>query len=240
MDQVEINVTMPTPPTNSTSSDYDHEGALYYVIAVCAVYGFSVFLLVASHIRSRKSNHLNTDHQVTIYFEGMAKIRKEMQHDDLTRNMREVRRNLADTLARSAKWLDNWRKNSRINRATRTSSLHVVAENKPKEVGDRQTNQAKEKTPMLKTSTVPESKTVDQTMDACTCAVDAEKKCNFCRAQNIVKLWTSKPNPSAAGPSTSRKTSEKQTVKQAILDFDKHFEQELKTYEILHSDVYDV
>ena len=55
----------------STEDTYDDQGALYYVVAVVMIYGFSIILMIASFIK--KSRH---DHGLSKYMEDMDKVRQ--------------------------------------------------------------------------------------------------------------------------------------------------------------------
>ena len=57
--------------TASTEDTYDDQGALYYVVAVVMIYGFSIILMIASFIK--KSRH---DHGLSKYMEDMDKVRQ--------------------------------------------------------------------------------------------------------------------------------------------------------------------
>ena len=55
----------------STEDTYDDQGALYYVVAVVMIYGFSIILMIASFIK--KSRH---DNGLSKYMEDMDKVRQ--------------------------------------------------------------------------------------------------------------------------------------------------------------------
>ena len=57
----------------------DDAGALYYVIAVILIYGLSIFLMIASHMRKNKH-----DCQLRHYLKDMAALRKAERRDKLT------------------------------------------------------------------------------------------------------------------------------------------------------------
>ena len=57
--------------TSSTEDTYDDQGALYYVVAVVMIYGFSIILMIASFIK--KSRHNNG---LSKYMEDMDKVRQ--------------------------------------------------------------------------------------------------------------------------------------------------------------------
>ena len=46
------------PPDNSTTKEYDEKGAGIYVIAVVMVYGMSIVMLIASHIKRRHTKSI--------------------------------------------------------------------------------------------------------------------------------------------------------------------------------------
>ncbi|ELT93332.1 hypothetical protein CAPTEDRAFT_202677 [Capitella teleta] len=58
--------------TNSQQAEYDDTGALYYVVAVVFIYGFSIILMIGSLIR-RKSN---SDRGMNVYMQGLEKARR--------------------------------------------------------------------------------------------------------------------------------------------------------------------
>lgn len=55
----------------SLNGDYDDVGALYYVVAVVFIYGFSIILMIGSLIRKS-----NTDRGMNIYMKGLDKVRR--------------------------------------------------------------------------------------------------------------------------------------------------------------------
>ena len=56
---------------NHTVSPYDHQGALYYTIAVLFFFGFSIILMIASLIKKSKE-----DRGMSKYMSDMERIRK--------------------------------------------------------------------------------------------------------------------------------------------------------------------
>ena len=56
---------------SSLDHDYDDNGALFYVVAVIALYGCSIFLMIASLIKKR-----DKDNAVTKYMQDIDKIRR--------------------------------------------------------------------------------------------------------------------------------------------------------------------
>ncbi|XP_076462943.1 uncharacterized protein LOC143295247 [Babylonia areolata] len=58
--------------------DSDDIGALYYVVAVIFIYGLSIVMMIASHIRRNKQ-----DCQLRAYLKEMALLRKEDRRDKL-------------------------------------------------------------------------------------------------------------------------------------------------------------
>lgn len=62
--------------------DYDNIGALYYVIAVVLIYGLSIVMMIASHIRRNKQ-----DGQLRTYLKEMAALRKKSRREQLLEKM---------------------------------------------------------------------------------------------------------------------------------------------------------
>lgn len=58
--------------------DSDDIGALYYVVAVVFIYGFSIVMMIASHIRKNKH-----DNQLRVYLKEMAVLRKNDRREKL-------------------------------------------------------------------------------------------------------------------------------------------------------------
>lgn len=62
--------------------DYDNIGARYYVIAVVLIYGLSIVMMIASHIRRNKQ-----DGQLRSYLKEMAALRKKNRREQLLEKM---------------------------------------------------------------------------------------------------------------------------------------------------------
>ncbi|XP_067678364.1 uncharacterized protein [Haliotis asinina] len=60
------------------SRDYDDIGALYYVVAVVLIYGLSIVMMIASHIRKNKQ-----DNQLRTYLKEMVLLRKKVRREKL-------------------------------------------------------------------------------------------------------------------------------------------------------------
>ncbi|KAL4236573.1 hypothetical protein ACF0H5_004958 [Mactra antiquata] len=65
--------------------DYDNIGALYYVVAVVLIYGLSIVMMIASHIRRNKQ-----DGQLRSYLKEMAAIRKKNRREQLLEKMTDL------------------------------------------------------------------------------------------------------------------------------------------------------
>ncbi|XP_052774986.1 uncharacterized protein LOC128213378 [Mya arenaria] len=63
-------------------TDYDNIGALYYVVAVVLIYGLSIVMMIASHIRRNKQ-----DGQLRSYLKEMAALRKKNRREQLLEKM---------------------------------------------------------------------------------------------------------------------------------------------------------
>ena len=63
-------------------TDYDNIGALYYVVAVVLIYGLSIVMMIASHIRRNKQ-----DGQLRTYLKEMAALRKKNRREQLLEKM---------------------------------------------------------------------------------------------------------------------------------------------------------
>ncbi|KAH3695998.1 uncharacterized protein LOC127862261 [Dreissena polymorpha] len=63
-------------------SEYDNIGALYYVVAVVLIYGLSIVMMIASHIRRNKQ-----DGQLRSYLKEMAALRKKNRREQLLEKM---------------------------------------------------------------------------------------------------------------------------------------------------------
>ncbi|XP_064625571.1 uncharacterized protein LOC135486584 [Lineus longissimus] len=64
--------------THYPRPDYDDVGALYYVIAVVLIYGLSIVMMIASHIKKNKM-----DSHISIYLKEIAFVRKQTRRDQL-------------------------------------------------------------------------------------------------------------------------------------------------------------
>ncbi len=80
---------------NSTMSDYDQTGASYYVIAVVLVYGMSIVMLIASHIKSRHDKIVE-DKQIDKYLQDFQIVRE--RHD------RDTYRSLKKSIMKKINW----------------------------------------------------------------------------------------------------------------------------------------
>ncbi|OWF48839.1 uncharacterized protein LOC110452482 [Mizuhopecten yessoensis] len=72
------NHTMEAVVESIRKSDSDDIGALYYVVAVVFIYGFSIVMMIASHIRKNKQ-----DNQLRVYLKEMALLRKNDRREKL-------------------------------------------------------------------------------------------------------------------------------------------------------------
>ena len=74
-----------SPPTTETSTaamdEYDQNGASYYVIAVVLVYGMSIVMLIASHIRRRHAK-MQEDKQINKYLNDFQIVRDKQERDN--------------------------------------------------------------------------------------------------------------------------------------------------------------
>ena len=61
-----------------TEQNYDDVGALYYVIAVVLIYGLSIVMMIASHIKKNKM-----DSHISIYLKEIAFVRKQSRREQL-------------------------------------------------------------------------------------------------------------------------------------------------------------
>ncbi|WAR23319.1 hypothetical protein MAR_036988 [Mya arenaria] len=66
-------------------TDYDDTGALYYVVAVVLIYGLSIVVMIASHIRRNKQ-----DGQLRSYLKEMAALRMKNRREQLLEHMNEL------------------------------------------------------------------------------------------------------------------------------------------------------
>ncbi|XP_033736995.1 uncharacterized protein LOC117325137 [Pecten maximus] len=72
------NHTMEAVVETIRKNDSDDIGALYYVVAVVFIYGFSIVMMIASHIRKNKQ-----DNQLRVYLKEMAVLRKNDRREKL-------------------------------------------------------------------------------------------------------------------------------------------------------------
>ena len=63
---------------DTVRKDADDIGALYYVVAVVLIYGLSIVMMIASHIRKNKQ-----DNQLRTYIKEMAMLRKTDRREKL-------------------------------------------------------------------------------------------------------------------------------------------------------------
>ena len=63
---------------DTVQKDKDDIGALYYVVAVVLIYGLSIVMMIASHIRKNKQ-----DNQLRTYIKEMAILRKTDRREKL-------------------------------------------------------------------------------------------------------------------------------------------------------------
>lgn len=87
-----------TPATGASTSEdegYDQVGASYYVIAVVLVYGMSIVMLIASHIKRRHEKVLE-DKQIDKYLQDFQIVKE--RHD------RDTYKNLKKTIMAKINW----------------------------------------------------------------------------------------------------------------------------------------
>ncbi|XP_053395427.1 uncharacterized protein LOC128555816 [Mercenaria mercenaria] len=70
---------------DTREADYDNIGALYYVVAVVLIYGLSIVMMIASHIRRNKQ-----DGQLRSYLKEMAILRKKNRREKLLEKMTDL------------------------------------------------------------------------------------------------------------------------------------------------------
>lgn len=63
----------------------DDIGALYYVVAVILIYGLSIVMMIASHIRKNKQ-----DNQLRTYLKEMAKLRKDDRREKVLSKIHDI------------------------------------------------------------------------------------------------------------------------------------------------------
>ncbi|XP_063428174.1 uncharacterized protein LOC134711487 [Mytilus trossulus] len=77
---------------DTVRKDNDDIGALYYVVAVVLIYGLSIVMMIASHIRKNKQ-----DNQLRTYIKEMAMLRKTDRREKLVdkiQNLPNIARSL--------------------------------------------------------------------------------------------------------------------------------------------------
>ncbi len=79
----------------SSTKDYDQKGASYYVIAVVLVYGMSIVMLIASHIK-RRQEKLQEDKQINKYLQDFQIVKE--------RHARDSYKNLKRTIMTKINW----------------------------------------------------------------------------------------------------------------------------------------
>ncbi|RUS79242.1 hypothetical protein EGW08_012972 [Elysia chlorotica] len=70
---------------NVQSTDDDDIGALYYVVAVIFIYGLSIVMMIASHIRKNKQ-----DSQLRTYLKEMSNLRKTERREKVLHKMTDL------------------------------------------------------------------------------------------------------------------------------------------------------
>ncbi|XP_014769154.1 uncharacterized protein LOC106868424 [Octopus bimaculoides] len=75
--------------TLSMQEDVDNIGSLYYVVAVIFIYGFSIVLMIASHIRKNQQ-----DNQLRTYLKEMALLRKKDRREKILNKMNTITTNM--------------------------------------------------------------------------------------------------------------------------------------------------
>lgn len=70
---------------DTRNAEYDNIGALYYVVAVVMIYGLSIVMMIASHIRRNKQ-----DGQLRSYLKEMAALRKKNRREQLLEKMTDL------------------------------------------------------------------------------------------------------------------------------------------------------
>ena len=69
-----------TSISDDGKTDYDQTGASYYVIAVVLVYGMSIVMLIASHIK-RRQQKLVEDKQINKYLQDFQIVKERHARD---------------------------------------------------------------------------------------------------------------------------------------------------------------
>ena len=70
---------------DNRQTNYDNIGALYYVVAVVLIYGLSIVMMIASHIRKNKQ-----DSQLRSYLKEMAALRKKSRREKILEKMTDI------------------------------------------------------------------------------------------------------------------------------------------------------
>lgn len=70
---------------DTVRKDSDDIGALYYVVAVVLIYGLSIVMMIASHIRKNKQ-----DNQLRAYIKEMALLRKTDRREKLADKIQNI------------------------------------------------------------------------------------------------------------------------------------------------------
>ena len=70
---------------DNRQANYDNIGALYYVVAVVLIYGLSIVMMIASHIRKNKQ-----DSQLRAYLKDMAALRKKNRREKILEKMTDI------------------------------------------------------------------------------------------------------------------------------------------------------
>ena len=70
---------------DNRQTNYDNIGALYYVVAVVLIYGLSIVMMIASHIRKNKQ-----DSQLRAYLKEMAALRKKNRREKILEKMTDI------------------------------------------------------------------------------------------------------------------------------------------------------
>ena len=84
-----------TSLSDNGKNDYDQAGASYYVIAVVLVYGMSIVMLIASHIK-RRQEKLVEDKQINKYLQDFQIVKE--------RHARDSYKNLKRTIMNKINW----------------------------------------------------------------------------------------------------------------------------------------
>ena len=76
-----LSVTDPGLSNTTQNDEYDQTGASYYVIAVILVYGMSIVMLIASHIRKRHAK-MQEDKQINKYLHDFQIVKDKQERDN--------------------------------------------------------------------------------------------------------------------------------------------------------------